>query len=178
MVYNTTLTMPALLIYPDGIIFLLTKEHSSVFPFQWVWRNEFSVLIYLKLFLFHLQFWHYSFTGYKILSCQLFSFGALKILFSYPLISIFFFSCLYYCSSFENTMMFFSGSCQDFYCLQFSLLFIMIWCAIVLIFFKKNPYYNMLFNLRLNFPIPHCQMFLVLHSCSFSRTAAVNSYSF
>lgn len=133
MVYNTTLMMPALLIYPDGIIFLLTKEHSSVFPFQWVWRNEFSVLICLKLFLFHLQFWRtvsqamkFSVACYFLSALWRYCFLILWFLF------FFFFSCLYYCSSFENTMFFFSGSCQDFYCLQFSLLSIMIWCAIVL----------------------------------------------
>lgn len=49
--------MPSLLINPDGIIFLLTKEHSSVFPFQWICGNEFSVLVCLKIFLFHLHFW-------------------------------------------------------------------------------------------------------------------------
>ena len=49
--------MPSLLVNPDGIIFLLTKEHSSVFPFQWICGNAFSVLVCLKIFLFHLHFW-------------------------------------------------------------------------------------------------------------------------
>lgn len=57
MVYNITLMMPSLLINPDGITFLLTKERSSVFPFQWICGNEFSVLVCLKIFLFHLHFW-------------------------------------------------------------------------------------------------------------------------
>lgn len=134
MVYNTTLMMPALLIYPDGIIFLLTKEHSSVFPFQWVWRNEFFVLICLKLFLFHLQFWSTVSRAIKFSVASYF----LSVLWRYCFLILWFlflfFSCLYYCSSFENTMLFFSDSCQDFYCLQFSLLFIVIWCNIVLYF--------------------------------------------
>ena len=170
--------MPALLIYPDGIIFLLTKEHSSVFPFQWVWRNEFSVLICLKLFLFHLQFWctvsqamKFSVACYFLSALWRYCFLILWFLFFFflQLFILLFLIWEHYVLFLRQLSGFLLSSIFTFVYYD-----LVCYCSLL----KTNPYYSMLFNLRLKIPIPHSQMFTVLHSCSSSRTAAVNSFFF
>lgn len=169
--------MPALLIYPDGIIFLLTKEHSSVFPFQWVWRNEFYVLICLKLFLFHLQFWRtvsqaikFSVACYFLSALWRYCFLTLWFLFFFLQLFILLFLL------WEHYVLFLRQLSGFLLSSIFTFVYYDLVCYCSLL--KTNPYYSMLFNLRLNIPIPHSQMFIVLHSCSSSRTAAVNSFFF
>lgn len=168
--------MPALLIYPDGIIFLLTKEHSSVFPFQWVWRNEFFVLICLKLFLFHLQFWSTVSQAIKFSVASYF----LSVLWRYCFLILwflFFFSAVYITVPPLRTLCFFSQTAVRIF-IVFNFHFCLLWFGVMLFFIFKNIPFTVWIYLRLNFPIPHCQMFIVLHSCSSSRTAAVNSFFF
>ena len=133
MVYNTTLTMPALLIYPDGIIFLLTKEHCSVFPFQWVWRNEFSVLIYLKLFLFHLQFWRTFSQAIKFSVASYF----LSVLWRYCFLILWFFSAVYIIVPLLRTLCCFSQAAVRIF-IVFNFCVCLLWFGVLLFLFLKK----------------------------------------
>lgn len=159
-----------------SFFFWLKTLFSISFPVglkEWIFCFDLSKIIFISPSVLM-----YSFTGYEILSCMLFSFSTLKILFSYPLISIFFFLQLFILLFliWEHYVLFLRQLSGFLLSSIFTFVYYDLVCYCSLL--KTNPYYSMLFNLRLKIPIPHSQMFTVLHSCSSSRTAAVNSFFF
>lgn len=96
---------------------------------MWVCNNEFSVLVCLESFSCTFIFEVQLHCAEKYFVSVLWGYCCLIFWFLFSI-----FSCLYYCLSFEGTVLFFSGCLQDFS--LFSLLFTPLW-FVVLFFLKK-----------------------------------------